>query len=316
MMVCSVAGSGGPASPSDLDFSVSSNTSVVTFPESSFFMEQRAPALPSPAQIRASNQKTGHPRATDFDRPVPVSIPSLGLFVKYGGDVTSTEADTQIFVREQLRQSDHPVPIPEVFGYAEDGGQRFIYMALMEGKTLQERFAKLTEMELQAICAELKGMVDAWRRVLKQDPADLYIAKTTGSVGKRPLNDYLFDTDPHEAGPFLGPAAAQDFHKACDIHIFGPEPVVFTHDDLCPPNILISEGPEPKVTAIIDFGQSGWYPWYWEWCKARRVGRIDEGVFEYAHAEEWRTKYLPLVLESADDEKFYHPWLFRMLSRG
>lgn len=149
--------------------------SVVTFPESSFFIEQRAPALPSPAQIRALNKKTGHLRATYFDRPIPVSLPSLGLFIKYGGDVTFTEADTQIFVYKQLRQLDYPIPIPEVFGYAEDGGQRFIYMALMEGKTLQERFAKLTEMELQAICAELKGMVDAWRRVLKQDPADLYI---------------------------------------------------------------------------------------------------------------------------------------------
>lgn len=48
-------------------------------------------------------------------------------------------------------------------------------MALMEGETLQERFANLTETERQAVCAELRGMVYTWRRVLTQDEADKYI---------------------------------------------------------------------------------------------------------------------------------------------
>lgn len=172
MVACSGAGSGGPASPSELGSSVN-GTTVINFLESSFFKEQRAPALPSPAEIRALNKKTGHSRATNFNRPVPVSIPSLGLLVKYGTDVTPTEAETQTFIREKLR--DHDVPIPEVFGHAEDGGQRFIYMALMEGDTLQERFAKMTDMERRVVCAELRRMVDTWRKVLKQDQADLYI---------------------------------------------------------------------------------------------------------------------------------------------
>lgn len=104
---------------------------MIAFFESSFFKEQRALALPSPAEIRALDKKTGHSCAT-----APVSIPSLGLLVKYGTNVTLTEAETQTFIREKLR--DYDVPIPKVFGYAEHGGQRFIYMALMEGDTLQE----------------------------------------------------------------------------------------------------------------------------------------------------------------------------------
>lgn len=306
---------------------------MINLLESSFFKEQRASALPSPAEVRALNRQTGRGL-----RPVPVSIPSLGLLVKYGQDVTFTEVETQVFIHEQLRN--HHVPTPEVFGYAEDEGQRFIYMALMEGDSLQERFAKLTEVERRAVCAELRGMVDTWRRVLEQDQADLYIGnehpllKTSvlfcffpltrclanlsqpGSIGKRPLNDYLFGNHPNEAGPFLGPDAVQNFHKACHIQIFGHEPVVFTHNDLCLPNILISQDPDPKVTAILDFEQSGWYPWYWEYCKARRVGRIDKGVFEYVHLEEWATQYLLLVIDPVDDEKYYHPWLFHMPSRG
>lgn len=60
---------------------------------------------------------------------------SLGLIVKYGADVTVVEAQTQMMLREQLSR----VPIPEVFGWTEDGSQRFIYMSLIEDKTLQER---------------------------------------------------------------------------------------------------------------------------------------------------------------------------------
>ncbi|KAK1772723.1 hypothetical protein QBC33DRAFT_522312 [Phialemonium atrogriseum] len=53
-------------------------------------------------------------------------IPSLGLVVKYGANVTATETQTQMMV---LRRLQGTVPVPEVFGYTEDGGQRFVYMS-------------------------------------------------------------------------------------------------------------------------------------------------------------------------------------------
>lgn len=163
------------AASSDPTSSPVNDEEFTSFPESSFFLEQRAAALPSPAEVRSINQATGNLRASLFNRPTPVIIPSLGLFVKYGADVTLAEIETQIFMRERLQ--DHNVPIPEVFGHAQNGGQRFIYMALMEGETFQERFANLVETERQAVCAELRGMVATWQRVLTQDEADRYIGK-------------------------------------------------------------------------------------------------------------------------------------------
>jgi thiamine kinase-like enzyme len=47
-------------------------------------------------------------------------------------------------------------------------------------------------------------------------------------------------------------------------------PVFFTHADLNLVNIIVSspdDGPA-RVLAIIDWHQSGWYPAYWEYCKA------------------------------------------------
>jgi hypothetical protein len=50
-------------------------------------------------------------------------------------------------------------------------------------------------------------------------------------------------------------------------------PIVFKHADLHPSNIL---------------HQSGWYPAYWEYCKARWTSWV---------GKEWETEYTPIVLD-------------------
>jgi hypothetical protein len=143
------------------------------FPESSFFKERRGPALPTPAEIRAISKESGNIRSTSFNRPPPVILPPLGLVVKYGADVTVVEAQTQMMLHKHLHGQ---VPVPEVFGWTEDGGQRFIYMSLIEGETVQERWGGMNEDERRAVCEELKHMVKAWR-ALEPDRHDRYIGE-------------------------------------------------------------------------------------------------------------------------------------------
>ena len=121
------------------------------------------------------------------------------------------------------------------------------------------------------------------------------------TIDKQKLNDIFIHDRPELKGPYLGADAVQRFHERCDIEICNDFPIVFIHNDLCPPNILLSPGPNLKVTAIIDWGQSGWYPSYWEYCKGRRV-HFDSDDFDTAMQEEWHTKYLPMVLDPMDDE--------------
>jgi len=90
--------------------------------------------------------------------------------------------------------------------------------------------------------------------------------------------------------------------------------VVFAHNDLVPPNILLSSGPNPVVAAVIDWGQSGWYPAYWEYCKSYRISFRPPSFGEDLY-EEWKTKYLPSILDPVDDETVYHPWLWFALSK-
>lgn len=141
-------------------------------------MEKRASTLPGPNEVRAINESTGNVRSRNFHRPPPVIVPSLGLIVKYGADVTILEVRTQMMVREKLRGQ---VPVPEVFGWAEDGDQRFIYMSLVEGMTLEEIWPTLSESSREAVCEELKYMVKAWR-TLEHGEHGRYIGKYTAQL--------------------------------------------------------------------------------------------------------------------------------------
>jgi Phosphotransferase enzyme family len=80
-------------------------------------------------------------------------------------------------------------------------------------------------------------------------------------------------------------------------------PVFFTHGDLTPSNIILSSSPsgQPTIVAIIDWHQSGWYPAYWEYCKA---------AYTAIPCGEWETEYLPRFLEvpSCYETWDYYPY--------
>jgi aminoglycoside phosphotransferase (APT) family kinase protein len=56
------------------------------------------------------------------------------------------------------------VPVPEVFGWCQDGNEVFIYMQMVRGATLEERWEALTREERVDICEQLRPMVGALRQ--------------------------------------------------------------------------------------------------------------------------------------------------------
>ncbi|KAH8636030.1 hypothetical protein IG631_07864 [Alternaria alternata] len=85
----------------------------------------------------------------------------------------------------------------------------------------------------------------------------------------------------------LGAHAPHEFRH----HFPDQDSIVFAHADLHPSNILVSTGPNPRVVSIVDWHQSGWYPAYWEYCKARWTSRV---------GGEWEAEYLPMFLDQHD----------------
>lgn len=101
-----------------------------------------------------------------------------------------------------------------------------------------------------------------------------------GHIGRQGVGDIIFHDigDPHP-GPFANLSAFHDYFArlSCRRHpewnprrnfpelagLSDDRPVVFTHGDFHRNNIIVSrkaKGSTPRVLAIIDWHQSGWYP--------------------------------------------------------
>ncbi|CBX93423.1 hypothetical protein IAQ61_009116 [Plenodomus lingam] len=285
----------------------------VVFRESSFFKKPNAPlSLPTPTEVREVASHSENPRAKLVTRPPPVIFSNLGLLVKYGTEVALAEGQCLLFIHNTLSKV---LPVPEVYGWCKDDDQVFLYMELVDGMTMEKSWDTMVEGEKTSVCQQLHDMVVALRGV-QQDSWPPFI----GHVGKQPLLDIIFtDSNSPTAGPFesvsdfhdwfttaYGPTQDDQDASPHPYRSFLPDnvPIVFTHADLHPSNIILSSGPNPQIIAIIDWHQSGWYPDYWEYCKARWTSRI---------GSEWESKYLPLVL---DRREFYDYWDYFVLARG
>lgn len=75
--------------------------------------------------------------------------------------------------------------------------------------------------------------------------------------------------------------------------------ICLTHGDLHLGNILVvvsQDGDEPKITisGIVDWEQAGWYPEYWEYCKAMIVG---------PYGDDWRENgWVNIALQVCENE--------------
>jgi hypothetical protein len=131
------------------------------------------------------------------------------------------------------------------------------------------------------------------------------------------------DTCYPDAGPLLSVSAFQDYFisaygplrgsyskdwRTHPYHSFFADdfPLMFTHADLQRSNTMVSVGPNPRVVAVIDWHQSGWYPAYGEYGKARWTARF---------GEEWDDKYVPMFVNR---DEIYDYWiiLFWLEGRG
>lgn len=181
-------------------------------------------------------------------------------------------------------------------------------MSLVDGDPLSERWPCMTTQERLTICVELRSAVSAWRN-LTQDEGTCYI----GSIHKQPLTDIFFTIRDQIIGPFQGVDAVKQFQDTLDIDVANPGPVVFTHNDLVACNILVKRN-SSNLAAIIDWGQAGWYPAYWEYCKARRVS-VPDDRFYHDYEPEWKQEYLPKIMSPVDEVKVWHPFLRFALSK-
>ncbi|KAH9221770.1 phosphotransferase enzyme family protein [Leptodontidium sp. 2 PMI_412] len=226
------------------------------FLESSFFkVNGQNQSLPTPSEVRALS---GPKEKT---QPLPVRFEHLNLLVKFG------------------RLGDD-IPVPEVYGWRIDGDDVFIYMELIHGDTLKSRW-------------------DSMSRAGKETaPSESFV----GSLDGHHLTDYVLESFPPR-GPFPNTQQFNDWFASLAWSRF-PNPesiqdpwrvsppdtvsIKLTHGDLHRCNILITSTSPPRVLAIVDWAHGGWYPDWWEYCKAS---------YTCSSEGEWRNTWIPMFLE-------------------
>ncbi|KAG8630389.1 hypothetical protein KVT40_002008 [Elsinoe batatas] len=153
-------------------------------------------------------------------------------------------------------------------------GKSYIVMEKMRGHPIPQVWKKLSPQSREKVLAQLKGMLDELRALSPPDPnkvqscvggslTDCRIPHCQPRMGRwESIQDFHrwlrqeFDpsTSKEHSHPeedwreLLNMVAKQDGHWP---------PVVFTHADLNPFNIIVDGD---KITGIIDWEFSGWYP--------------------------------------------------------
>ncbi|KAL3425124.1 phosphotransferase enzyme family protein [Phlyctema vagabunda] len=275
----------------------------ISFFDTAFFTSGHK-CLPTPAEVRQS----AGPQAK-MNGLEPVSFPLMKLIVKYGPAITIAEGQCLWAIRRLCPN----VPVPEVYGWCQDGGETFIYMQKVEAPTLEEEWPGLDTEERYAICTHLRHIMNELRQ-LRQDPANPFI----GNINHEPVQDIIIEGNRFNRC-FPDVPSFHDWFSGVTLPPIDPSdpdpwrpgllddaPIVFTHSDLHRSNILMSWGEKgmPQIAAIVDWHQSGWYPAPWEFYKARWTCK---------GTEQWE---LDFILEFLQPYHGYLPWDYFVLKRG
>ncbi|TGO64614.1 hypothetical protein BCON_0006g00160 [Botryotinia convoluta] len=270
---------------SDLPDGTESSTD---FLDSSFFQDYCGQCLPTPAEVLAlsGNGQTK-------PQPPPVIFEHLNLLVKFGRYVTVAEAQCLWIIKKDLGDE---IPVPEIYGWRVDVDYVFIYMDLIRGVTLKHQWDFMDGSDKISVCEQLRKIISSLRSV-EQDPQDLFI----GSLNRGHLLDMIFENQP-PGGPFATTKQFHDYFSSLSwLRFTLPEnfkdpwreylkddgSIKLTHGDLHRGNIIVSPTTPPCVLAVVDWAHCGWYPDYWEYCKA---------AYTCSYDGQWRKKWIPTFL--------------------
>ncbi|KAK5998865.1 hypothetical protein PT974_01249 [Cladobotryum mycophilum] len=191
--------------------------------------------------------------------------------VKTGDNVFFAEAEMMRFITENTT-----IPIPALHhGYLDDDTNQYVLvMDYVEGETLDAVWEDYNEDEQEEVIAQLRDYMAQLRQ---------FKGTFIGSIDGTCCNDPYFSDGLGGYGPFPAenefnegvveamrkdrPEAFVEYASDLWMSSMRGHESILTHNDFEPRNILV-EGTE--VVAILDWENAGYYPEYWEYCKAMR----------------------------------------------
>ncbi|PWY94567.1 hypothetical protein BO94DRAFT_563174 [Aspergillus sclerotioniger CBS 115572] len=197
--------------------------------------------------------------------------------IKSGTTLYDHEVDNMEFIAEHTT-----IPISCVHSVERDTDGKLvkIYMDYIPGRPLNEAWTTMTETQKRSVADDLHNYVNQLRTLVGN-----YIG--AAHRGLAVIGQHVF----HEGGPFDQESQFNDFllskiiSKVPDTFRYHAtrtlkdnHEIVFTHSDLAPRDILVRDG---RVTGILDWEHTGWYPEYWEYERTYRHFNDVPGWMDY-----------------------------------
>ncbi|KAG8420253.1 hypothetical protein J3459_011262 [Metarhizium acridum] len=179
------------------------------------------------------------------------------------------------------------LPVPEILTTdSQPGGINVLQMSQVDGRPLSEVWRTMTLLTKRSIALQLRSMLTTMRAL--QAPPRLVGACSGGQfrdsrlchshyfpslVKEDEFNKYLISNLSH-----VTPRPVRD---AFTRQQRNGHRIVFTHGDLSPRNIIVSND---RIVGLVDWEEAGWFPEYWEYVKFfLRTGAEDGDWPSYAY---------------------------------
>lgn len=142
----------------------------------SFFFKKHGTLshLPHPSHVKAQ-------REPSTPQPEPVKYEDLNLIVKFGPHVTIEEGLCLWAIKHSLQDA---IPVPELYGWRIHEGTVFIYMELIKGITLADRWDILDVDARRIICGQLQKSLSSLRS-LRQEPTNAFLGMPIAQPSQR-----------------------------------------------------------------------------------------------------------------------------------
>ncbi|KAK4242240.1 hypothetical protein C8A03DRAFT_40369 [Achaetomium macrosporum] len=202
----------------------------------------------------------------------------FGLYLKHRGPSEYPALENEYRALDLMRRDGH-IPVPRPLDLACDDKGSYLLTSALPGRHIGVYIDTMTDEEVSYFIQGLRKWVEHIRSIPKTVAPEYQITDVSGKGchDARILMAQNYDGTDY-FGPFKDEVELNN-QLRCGalpdvVHRAGHK-IVFTHGDINMRNIMVKDG---KLSGIIDWENSGWYP-DWRWVKI--VDKVCEELGDY-----------------------------------
>ncbi|KAF2425514.1 kinase-like protein [Tothia fuscella] len=171
----------------------------------------------------------------------------------------------------QLVEKYTDIPAPRAVDTAQHSEYSYLLMTRVSGQPIGKMLAIMTDEKIAIAVQDLKKYLAGLQHIPNTTGSGFQICNSLGAgildwrIGDSQREELKFKSEA-EFNQYLTSPFDESTQKQAEKAHHRKHGIVFTHNDLNPRNVLADE--TGKITGIVDWECSGWFPEHWEYTKA------------------------------------------------